>query len=255
MRADFETVAKFASVYAGFVFGVYWIPLRALDAAGFPGSWSTVALNALPLLLVLPVMAARRRVTGDGRLAVPRRLHAARHRLRLLCQRLPLHARCQRHRPLLPDAAVGIPAGTDRDRRAHNAGPLAVAACGLRRDIPDIRRGRHAATAAQDDRRLDGARRRVSSGRPGSLTLLLDKRGRRDRLRCRLSSCGELWQPLAISLAATAQGLLAPPRIDGIARHAPMASAGGRCSWFSPAPSPRFSGRWCSTPASSASCS
>ncbi len=54
-----ESLAKVASLYAGCVFGLYWIPLRALVEAGFPGLWATVVLNAVPLAFVLPVIFMR----------------------------------------------------------------------------------------------------------------------------------------------------------------------------------------------------
>lgn len=59
LLSNFDTVAlaKGASLYAGVVFGIYWIPLRALEAAGFPGIWASVALNAIPFMLVLPALA------------------------------------------------------------------------------------------------------------------------------------------------------------------------------------------------------
>jgi drug/metabolite transporter (DMT)-like permease len=65
--SDPQTLAKAASAYAGLVFGIYWIPLRALELAGFPGIWAGVALNLLPCLLVLPaiVLRARRLAAQD----------------------------------------------------------------------------------------------------------------------------------------------------------------------------------------------
>lgn len=56
---DSVALAKGASLYAGVVFGIYWIPLRALEAAGFPGIWASVALNAVPFILIFPVLALR----------------------------------------------------------------------------------------------------------------------------------------------------------------------------------------------------
>ena len=56
---DPVALAKGASLYAGVVFGIYWIPLRALETAGFPGIWASVALNAIPFVLVLPTLALR----------------------------------------------------------------------------------------------------------------------------------------------------------------------------------------------------
>lgn len=67
-----QNLAKLASLYAGVVFGIYWIPLRALDAAGFSGIWASVVFNAVPLLLISPVIFFRRRSFHPRRL----RFHA-----------------------------------------------------------------------------------------------------------------------------------------------------------------------------------
>ena len=58
-KLDSVALAKGASLYAGMVFGIYWIPLRALEGAGFPGIWASVALNAIPFVLLLPALALR----------------------------------------------------------------------------------------------------------------------------------------------------------------------------------------------------
>lgn len=54
-----EGWAKLAAFYAGIVFGIYWIPLRALESAGISGLWSIVALNALPVAITVPVVLYR----------------------------------------------------------------------------------------------------------------------------------------------------------------------------------------------------
>ena len=214
MRADFETVAKFASVYAGFVFGVYWIPLRALDAAGFPGSWSTVALNALPLLLVLPVMVVRRRdlATSGWRFHVGCMLLGTAYafyasgflftrvvNVIVLFYLMPLWgfllARIVIGERITPIRWLSLLAG-------FGGIYLIFGADGTRLPLP----------------KTIGDWMALAAGffwAAGSLTLLLDKRGR--AIDCGVAFI--LWgtvAALAISLAATAQGLLAPPRIDGI---------------------------------------
>ena len=37
--------------------GLYWVPLRAIEQAGMAGSWSIVLVNACPLIVLLPVLA------------------------------------------------------------------------------------------------------------------------------------------------------------------------------------------------------
>ncbi len=66
--ASKENIAKLASIYAGLVFGIYWIPLRALGDAGFSGVWSPVMLNAFPLTFVCPLLIYRWRAFVPGRL-------------------------------------------------------------------------------------------------------------------------------------------------------------------------------------------
>lgn len=62
-----ETRAKLACVYAGVVWGLFWIPLRALDEAGITGAWATVMLYFWPLVLLLPLAAWRwRRILRGG---------------------------------------------------------------------------------------------------------------------------------------------------------------------------------------------
>ena len=59
MKLSTQTLAKCAGVYSGMVFGIYWIPLRELEQAGFSGLWSTFVFNLMPLLCVLPLAVFR----------------------------------------------------------------------------------------------------------------------------------------------------------------------------------------------------
>ena len=62
-----QNLAKLSALYAGVVFGIYWIPLRALEAAGFSGLWATVALNLIPCLcILLPAIYRWRFFLGAG---------------------------------------------------------------------------------------------------------------------------------------------------------------------------------------------
>ena len=50
------------------VFGIYWIPLRALNDAGFSDLWATFVFNLVPLALVLPLAVIRiRNIVGGSR--------------------------------------------------------------------------------------------------------------------------------------------------------------------------------------------
>ncbi len=59
MKIDEMTGAKLAAAYAGAVFGIYWIPIRALAANGFDGLWSTFVFVSVPALLLLPIALFR----------------------------------------------------------------------------------------------------------------------------------------------------------------------------------------------------
>lgn len=61
-----ETRAKLACAYSGVVWGLFWIPLRALDALGVTGAWATVLFYLVPALLVLPIVVWRRRAVLAG---------------------------------------------------------------------------------------------------------------------------------------------------------------------------------------------
>ncbi|MGE0007368.1 MAG: DMT family transporter [Parvibaculaceae bacterium] len=61
-----ETLAKFACAYSGLVWGLFWIPIRRLDAAGIEGLWAIFCFYALPFVLSLPALAFRWRTTIAG---------------------------------------------------------------------------------------------------------------------------------------------------------------------------------------------
>ncbi len=62
-----ETQAKLACAFAGVVWGIFWIPLRAMDQAGISGAWATATMYLCPFLLLLPVIAWRwRRMLRGG---------------------------------------------------------------------------------------------------------------------------------------------------------------------------------------------
>lgn len=55
MRISEMTGAKLAAAYAGAVFGIYWIPIRALEANGFDGLWATLVFLTVPAIMLLPI--------------------------------------------------------------------------------------------------------------------------------------------------------------------------------------------------------
>jgi len=54
MQAN-DRIAVYAALYAGLAFGIFWLPIRAVEAAGFDGPWAMTIFAALPLLICLPV--------------------------------------------------------------------------------------------------------------------------------------------------------------------------------------------------------
>lgn len=54
-----ENLAKLACAYSGVVWGLFWIPLRALDGSGITGAWATVLFYLVPAVLLLPVAVLR----------------------------------------------------------------------------------------------------------------------------------------------------------------------------------------------------
>lgn len=61
-----ETLAKLACAYSGLVWGLFWIPIRALSDAGINGLWATLFFYAVPLALSLPLLAFRWRPVLQG---------------------------------------------------------------------------------------------------------------------------------------------------------------------------------------------
>ena len=55
MNLSLETKAKYACLYAGAVWGLFWIPLRELEDAGFQGLWITVVYFLIPALCLFPL--------------------------------------------------------------------------------------------------------------------------------------------------------------------------------------------------------
>ena len=62
--------AKLASIFAGLIFGIYWIPLRAMDQSGFSSLWSIALFNLTACVFVLPYIIYHWRQFIPGRFAL-----------------------------------------------------------------------------------------------------------------------------------------------------------------------------------------
>ena len=61
-----DTQAKLAVAYSGLVWGLFWLPLRGLDAAGIRGMWALLFFYGVPAALALPWLLARWRPAVQG---------------------------------------------------------------------------------------------------------------------------------------------------------------------------------------------
>ena len=59
VSTSLEFKAKLACLYAGAVWGLFWIPLRALEEAGINGLWITVVYFLIPTICLIPVVLLR----------------------------------------------------------------------------------------------------------------------------------------------------------------------------------------------------
>ena len=66
MNTSIEVKAKLACLYAGAVWGLFWIPLRALEEAGLHGLWITVVYFLVPTIFLVPVILWRWRHVRQG---------------------------------------------------------------------------------------------------------------------------------------------------------------------------------------------
>ena len=70
MNASLEVKAKLACLYAGAVWGLFWIPLRALEDAGIHGLWITVVYFLIPTICLTPVTLKRWKHVKKGGLSL-----------------------------------------------------------------------------------------------------------------------------------------------------------------------------------------
>ncbi|WP_459443994.1 DMT family transporter [Alphaproteobacteria bacterium US3C007] len=70
LNASLEVKAKLACLYAGAVWGLFWIPLRALEDAGIHGLWITVVYFLIPTICITPVTLKRWKHVKKGGLSL-----------------------------------------------------------------------------------------------------------------------------------------------------------------------------------------
>lgn len=66
IREGHTGFARIACLIGGAVWGLYWIPLRSLDAAGISGIWATALIHLIPLVLIVPLALPRRSQWQSG---------------------------------------------------------------------------------------------------------------------------------------------------------------------------------------------
>ena len=69
----FDRASRLASgivLFTGAAWGLYWLPVRELEARGLPGAWGTLAITLAAVAVLVPVVLARRGLAGADRLAV-----------------------------------------------------------------------------------------------------------------------------------------------------------------------------------------
>jgi len=52
--------ARLAGLVSGAVYGIYWLPLRQIELAGFEGPWATFLFNLFPAVIALPLLIRSR---------------------------------------------------------------------------------------------------------------------------------------------------------------------------------------------------
>ena len=65
-RFSIDLRARMACLYAGAIWGLFWIPLRKLEAAGLHDLWITVVYFLVPLCCLAPVLLVRLRQVLRG---------------------------------------------------------------------------------------------------------------------------------------------------------------------------------------------
>ena len=111
MPVAIETRAKIACLYAGAVWGLFWIPLRAMEDAGLHNLWITTIYFLVPAMCMLPVLGLRWEVHPAGRCTAPTNRYGLRSRADTVFRLDCLHRGRSRADAVLPHACMGIPPG------------------------------------------------------------------------------------------------------------------------------------------------
>ena len=61
-----QILAKAACLFAGAIWGIFWIPLRAINEAGIDGLWSSAIWFAVPAIILMPIALHRWRSIKSG---------------------------------------------------------------------------------------------------------------------------------------------------------------------------------------------
>ncbi len=61
-----QTIARFACLYAGAIWGIFWIPLRAINEVGISGLWTSAIWFIVPTIILLPISFHRWRSIKSG---------------------------------------------------------------------------------------------------------------------------------------------------------------------------------------------
>ena len=70
LSASNEFKAKLACLYSGAVFGLFWIPLRALEKAGIDALWITVVYFLITTICLVPIILLRWSHVKNGGLSL-----------------------------------------------------------------------------------------------------------------------------------------------------------------------------------------
>ena len=62
MKSTSQLTASITLFLATALWGIFWLPLRHIEAAGISGVWAVIAINIAPLLFLVPLVIYRRKL-------------------------------------------------------------------------------------------------------------------------------------------------------------------------------------------------